>query len=53
MTRKEILRLRAIFRDVLLEKVNKQEKQNKAITYHPVFRFVRKILEELHVILGS
>ena len=50
MVRKEISR------DALLEKVNNQEKQNKItcnITYHPVFRNVRKILEELHVILAS
>ena len=46
MVRKEILRVRAIPRDALLEKVN-QEKQNKItfnVTYHPVFRNVRKIL---------
>ena len=56
MVRKEILRARAISRDVFLEKVNYQEEQNKItfnITYHPVFRDVRKILEELHVILAS
>ena len=56
MVRMEILRARAIPRDALLEKVNNQEKQNKItfnITYHPVFRDVRKILEELHVILAS
>ena len=56
VVRKEILRARAIPRDALLEKVNNQEKQNKItfnITYHPVFRDVRKILEELHVILAS
>ena len=56
MVRKKTLRARAIPRDALLEKVNNQEKQNKItfnITYHPVFRDVRKILEELHVILAS
>ena len=56
MVRKEILRARVIPRDALLEKVNNQEKQNKMtfnITCHPVFRNVRKILEELHVILAS
>ena len=50
MVRKEILRARAIPRDALLEKVNDQEKQNKItfnITNHPVFRNIRKILEEL------
>ena len=56
MVRKEILRARAIPRDALLEKVNDQKKQNKItfnLTYHPVFRNIRKILEELHVILAS
>ena len=56
MVSKEILRARAIPRDALLEKVNNLDKQNKItfnITYHPVFRDVRKILEELHVILPS
>ena len=56
MVHKEILQARVIPRDALLEKVNNQEKQNKVtfnITYHPVFRNVRKILEELHVILAS
>ena len=56
MVRKKILRARAIRRDALLEKVNNQEKQNKIIfniTYHPVFRDVKKILEKLHVILAS
>ena len=56
MIRKEILRAGAITRDALLGKVINQKKQNKItfnITYHPVFRNVRKILEELHVILAS
>ena len=56
MVRKEILQARAVPRDALLDKVNNQEKQNKItfnITYHPVFRKVKKILEELHVILAS
>ena len=56
MVRKEILPARAFPRDVLLEKVNNHEKQNKIIfnmTCHPVFRDVRKISEELHVILAS
>ena len=56
MIRKEILQAGAITRDALLEKVINQKKQNKItfnITYHPVFRNVRKILEELHVILAS
>ena len=56
MVRKEILRARAIPRDALLDKVHNQEKQNKInfnITYHPVFRDVRKILEALHAILAS
>ena len=44
-------RTRAIPRDALLKEVNNKEKQHKItfnITYHPVFRDVRKILEELH-----
>ena len=56
MVRKEILWARATPRDALLENVINQKKQNKItfnITYHPVFRNVRKILEELHVILAS
>ena len=46
MVRKQILRARALPRNTLLEKVIDQEKQNKInfnITYHPVFRNVRKI----------
>ena len=56
MVRKEILQARAIPRDVLLEKVNNQENQHRItfnITYYPVFRDVRKILEELDAILAS
>ena len=56
MVRKEMLQARAILRDALLEKVNNQEKQNKItfnLTYHPVFRDLRKILEEFRVILAS
>ena len=56
MVRKEILRVRALPRDSILEKVNNQEKKNEItfnITYHPVFRDIRKILKELHVILAS
>ena len=56
MVRKETVRARAIPGDLLLEEVNNQEKQNKrtfTFTYHPVFGKVRKILEELHVILAS
>ena len=55
MVRKEILRARAIPRDTLLGKVNNQKNNNKItfnITYHPVFRNVKKILEEMHVILA-
>ena len=54
MVRKEILQ--TISRVALLEKFTNQEKQNKKtsnITYHPVFGDARKILGELHVILGS
>ena len=56
MARKEILRVIAIPKDALLEKVIIQEKHNKKtfnITHHPVFRNARKTLEELHVILAS
>ena len=56
MIRKKILRARTIPRDELLEKVNNQEKQNKTTfnkTYHPIFRDLTMILEELHVILAS
>ena len=56
MERKEILRARASPTDALLEKVKNQKKQNKItfnITQLPVFRDVRKVLEELHVILAS
>ena len=56
MVHKKILRARAIPSNALLEKVINQEKQNKitfSIIFHPVFRDVRKILEELHVILAS
>ena len=56
MVRKEILRGTGIPRDALLEKVDDQEKQNKIIfniTYHLVFRDVRKILKELRVVLAS
>ena len=56
MVREEMLRARAVPRDALLEKVNNQVKQNNiifSITYYSVFRDVRKILKELHVILAS
>ena len=56
MVRKEILPLRDICIDPLLEKVNNQEEQNKItfdITYHQVFLDVRRILEESYVILES
>ena len=51
----EIFRARAIARDTLLGKVNNQKNKNKImfnITYHPVFRNVKKILEKVHVILA-
>ena len=51
MVRKEILPARAFPRNVLLEKVNNHEKQNKIIfnmTCHPVFRDVRKIYDDGH-----
>ena len=56
MILQEILRARPTPRDAALEKVNNQEKQNKItfnITNNSVFWDVRKILEELHVILAS
>ena len=56
MVHQEILRATAIPRGTLLKKVNNQEKQNKITvnkTYLLVFRDVRKILEELHVIFAS
>ena len=57
MVRTEIPLARAIHLVIaLLEKVNNQKKHNKItfnITYHPVFRDLRKILEELHVTLAS
>ena len=56
MVRKEILRARAILRDALLAKVSSQKSNNKMtfnITHHPLFRNIRKILEEIHVILAQ
>ena len=56
MVLKEILRVIAIPRDALLDKVNNQEKKNKKtfiITFHTVFRNERKTLEELHVTVAS
>ena len=56
MERKKIIWATAIPRDALSGKVNKQEKKNKItfnIIYYQVFWGVRKILEELHVILAS
>ena len=56
MILQEILRARAIPRGAALEKVNNQEKQSKItfnITNNSVFWDVRKILEELNVILAS
>ena len=55
MVCEDILQARGIPRDALLEKANNQEKQNKITfntTYQPVFRYVRKILEELTMILA-
>ena len=56
MAGKKILQARAIPRVALFERVNNQEKQNKItfnITYYPVFRDIRKILEELCATLAS
>ena len=55
MVSTEIRRARVIPTDGLLEKINNQEKQNKttfSIRCHPVFRDIRNILKELHVIMG-
>ena len=56
MVCKEILRARTIPRDAVLGKLNNQEKQNKITfnaTNHTVFQDVRKILEDLYLILTS
>ena len=56
MVHKEILLARAISRGAHLEKVNNQLKLSKRtfnITYQPLFRNVRKMLEKLRVILAS
>ena len=55
MVHKEILLARAISRGAHLEKVNNQLKLSKRtfnITYQPLFRNVRKMLEKLRVILA-
>ena len=51
MVRKEILRAKAIPRDTLLGKINNHKNNKIMHTYHLVFHNVRKILEEMHVIL--
>ena len=54
MVRKEILRARGIPRDTLLVKVNNQKNNNKLtfnITYHPVFRNVKRILSKYEEVL--
>ena len=56
MERKKKIRATAMPRDALSGKINNQEKKNKItfnITYYQVFWDVRKILEELHVIVAS
>ena len=56
MVCKGILQAQTIPTDALLEKDNNQEKHNKItfnVTYHLVFRGVRKILEELYMIIAS
>ena len=55
MVRKQILRAKVTPRDTFLGKVNNHKNNNKImfnIISHPVFRNVRKILEEMHVILA-
>ena len=56
MVRKEILRARAILRDAILVKVSTQKSNNKMafnINPHPLFCNIRKILEEIHVVLAQ
>ena len=56
MVRMEILQARYFPSNTLLGKVNNQKNNNEItfnITYHPVLRNVRKILEEIHMILAS
>ena len=54
MIRKQILSTREYSRNVLLEKEKQQMPEKKLtfnITYYPAFQHVRRIMEELHVLL--
>ena len=54
MIRKQILSAREHSRNDLLEKEKQQSSERKLtfnITYYPVFRNVRGIMEELHILL--
>ena len=56
MIRKQILRTREHSRNDLLEKEKQQLSERKLtfnITYYPVYRNVRSIMEELHILLTS
>ena len=55
LVRKEILRARKIPRNELLDKEKSQGNDSKLtfnVTYYPVFRHLRNLLKESHVILG-
>ena len=52
--RKQVLRGRAICRDDLLNSERALQEKTQItfnLTYHPVFKNVRKVLEELHLLL--
>ena len=54
MVRKQVLRASELSRESLLKKVKSESDQMKLaynITYYPVFRNVRNILQELHILL--
>ena len=56
MLRKQILSTREHSRNYLLEKKKQQLSERKLtfnITYYPVYRNVRSIMEELHILLTS
>ena len=53
--RKQILRVRGISRDSLLDREKTREEQNKItfnLTYYPVFQNVGNVLAELHLLLS-
>lgn len=54
MIRKQILRTREHFREILLRKVkaeSEKKEQTFNIAYYQVFQNVRDILQELHIVL--